>query len=61
MLLTATPELAVAAKKKHKCHCSCVKECQNNCANGFEENPIGEGLCILVCPDSCGCGENQCS
>ena len=51
--------LAERATKK-KC-CACYSPCVNDCENGFEENPVGEGLCILSCKNSCGCTDKMTS
>ena len=53
-------DAAPAVEAKKKCSCNCVKSCYSNCANGFGINPVGQGLCSLGCPGSCGCGSKAC-
>ncbi|KAF2202643.1 hypothetical protein GQ43DRAFT_439533 [Delitschia confertaspora ATCC 74209] len=59
----AVPNAAAISKDNQlnarSCDCECLSHCNEDCANGFALNPIGQGLCGLTCGDSCGCGPNE--
>ncbi|KAK9415863.1 hypothetical protein SUNI508_09992 [Seiridium unicorne] len=55
----ASPAARLAPNlQSRSCDCSCNADCATDCANGFALNPVGQGLCIQTCADSCGCGSN---
>lgn len=54
-------DAGLSLDKRGDCSCSCVGSCEKKCTafGGTAGTQISQGMCLVTCEDSCGCGPTE--